>query len=69
MLRTHAGIVEACRNGMRQLHLAVVILQEQGTSAVQNAGRPRRECGGVTPGVEPRSRRFHADGMEYYFPA
>ena len=60
MLGSDARIIETGRDGVRLEHLTVLILQQIGARAVQNAGRALRECCGVMRGRKPLARRFDA---------
>jgi hypothetical protein len=48
VLRSHTGIIEPGRDGVRGAHLPVLVLQKIAVRAVQHAGASARECGGVS---------------------
>src|SRR4051812_3027569 len=50
MFRTYGGVVQACRNRMRELDIAVRVLQHEGPGALEHAGAATRETGGVPAG-------------------
>ncbi len=61
MLGAHAGVVEAGTDAVRLHDLAVLVLQQVGAVAVQNAGCAGRERCGVFTAGQALTRRLHAD--------
>src|SRR6185436_10699111 len=64
MLRPDARIVEASRNGMRLLYLALVVRQDRRERAVQDAGAAGAERGAVPARLDPLPRRLDADQLD-----
>src|SRR3546814_13540067 len=63
MLGTDAGIVEPRRDAVRLGDLAVLVLEQIGLVAVENAGATAREAGGVLA-VEAFARGFDTDALD-----
>src|SRR3546814_20677060 len=63
MLGTDAGIVEPRRDAVRLGDLAVLVLEQIGLVAVENAGATAREAGGVLA-VEAFARGFDTDDLD-----
>ena len=61
VLRTNARIVEARRDRVRFLHLAVVVLQDDGVSTLQYAWRAGRQRRGILAKTVARATRFDTD--------
>ena len=63
VLRADRGVVEAGGNGMRQLDVAVGVLQDPGARALQHAGRAAREPCGVPARPDRFPAGFDADQL------
>src|SRR5690606_19734956 len=62
----HAGVVESGRHGMGFLHLAVGVLHDVGTVAVQHAHLAGGQRRGVTSAVQPLAGGFDADELDVF---
>ena len=60
VLRPDAGIIEAGRDRMRLVDLAVAVHQQIGAVAVQHAGAAARDRGRMQPAIETVARGFDA---------
>ena len=65
VLGTHAGIVEARRDRVRGMHLAVRVLQQIAERAVEHAGRTTQLSDAAwRPVVQSLTRGLHADQLD-----
>src|SRR5690554_2874280 len=62
VLRADIGHAQPCRGARRSEDLAVFVLEEEGISALENAGAPVDHAGRVTP-REPFARALNADQL------
>ena len=60
VLRTHRGIVQAGGDGVGLLDLAVLVLEDVGVGAVEDARGASRQRGAVLAGVEAQTARLDA---------
>src|SRR5262249_15610816 len=67
MLRPDAGIIETGGDRVSLVDLAVVVHQEIGAVAVQDARPPARDGGRVQTAREPVTGRFHAVDFDLRF--
>lgn len=65
MLRSDAGIIQSGGNGVCQLNVSVVILQQVGTHAMQYARLSFRHGAGVLTGLDTKSGCLHADQFHF----
>gem|GEM_PF-2562505 len=63
VLGTDTGIVEAGGNRVGIDDLAILVLQQEGTVAVQHAGYAAVEAGGMLAGLDAVAGRFDADDL------
>ena len=64
VLRPDSGVVEAGGDGMRVGNLAVLVLEQIGAVAMQNARRAAGEGSRMLPALQPVARRFHPDNAD-----
>src|SRR4029079_3550410 len=61
VLRADRGVVEACGNRMGELHVAVLVLQNETARALKHAGAATRAPRVVLTGADPVAAGFDAD--------